>query len=161
MGLLRLLLLRHAEAEEAHGGTDRGRTLTRRGAQQAASLAKMLAAEGFAPGLIVTSNAARTLETTAALVKALAPATEPVVDKRLYLGGMKDIQTVVGELATDATSLVVVGHNPGWSLAAQALCDVTLELATAEGAELTVEADDWTSALALTGAWELVRVLRG
>src|SRR5688572_29710717 len=119
MSFLRLVLLRHAEAEDAHGRKDRDRTLTRRGAQQAAKVAQALAAEGFDPGLIVTSHASRTRETTAALMRFLEPRAEPVVDERLYLGGLKDVRAVVGDLTPAATTLVLVGHNPGWSLAVQ------------------------------------------
>src|SRR5262245_2380572 len=129
MAVLKLVLLRHAEAEDPHGRKDHQRNLTRHGQKEAKKIAKLLAEESFAPDLIITSDAARTLETTAAVVKALKWKAEPFADKRLYLGGLKDIREVVAfaleERDVEATTLLVVGHNPGWSLAAQTLSDVS------------------------------------
>lgn len=160
MRQLRMILLRHGEAEEAHGRTDRARALTRRGAQDVARLGEQLAREGFLPDLIVASDAVRTSETAHAVAKALDPRLAVHVDARLYLGGLQDIANALVEMGEEAATALVVGHNPGFSLAAQSLTEVRLELATAEAAEMTIEAETWDEAMELTGAWELVRVVK-
>lgn len=159
MRTLKLLLLRHAEAEEAQGRSDRMRPLTRRGAQQAATIGAMLVAEGYAPDVMVTSDGARAHETAIAVAKALGREAELKIDSELYLGNLQDIENAIENMASEADTVMLVGHNPGFSTAALMLSEEPVELGTAEGVEVMIEADSWDEAFALSGDWTMLRVL--
>jgi phosphohistidine phosphatase len=158
MSSLRLLLLRHAEAEEPRGKPDHGRRLTERGVKDAARFAAARAREGFACDAIVTSDGVRARQTAEALTAALG--MEVVVDGTLYLTGVKAIGAALSKAAPAARSVVVVGHNPGWSDAVSVLAGEELVLGTCEAALLEVEAGDWGEAFDMAGAWAFVSHLR-
>lgn len=161
MATLQLLLLRHGEAEDARGRGDRGRALTRRGTADAATLGQSLATSGLTPALIVTSDARRAKETAAQIAESFAGKVAVSIEPRLYLCSLKDIAAVMKDyVASTQPVVILVGHNPGFSLAAEVLSDSDLELSTAEAADLTIEADTWDEALQMTGAWELRRIWR-
>lgn len=161
MPKVQLFLLRHGEAEEAHGRSDRHRALTRRGQADAARLGQMLLKEGVRPAIILSSDALRARETAQQIAEAYSGKVPTAEDARLYLGGLRDIVAVMsGWDAASRPVVILVGHNPGFSLATAALGDSSLELSTAEAAELVIDASTWDEALQLTSGWELRRVWR-
>jgi len=61
-------------------------------------------------------------------------------------------------LTEDISTLLVLGHNPGWEDAVSGLCGMWVRMTTANAALLQSDADDWAQAIEAT--WELVEVLR-
>lgn len=117
---MRLVLLRHAEAE-VFGASDAERVLTARGRVDAAAVGRWLAAEGVVPDLAVVSPAARARETWT-LVAAGLPAAPPCeVDLRVYANDVDTLLAVVEEADPAVGTLAVVGHNPSVSDLAHAL----------------------------------------
>lgn len=104
-----LILLRHAETEElCSGESDRDRRLTEHGQAEAIEAGKWLADHKLAIDRVLCSPARRTLQ-TAELALPDLPITE-VSD--IYDATPGTLFTLIDQ-HQDATTLVLVGHNPG------------------------------------------------
>lgn len=105
-----LILLRHAKAVRAHEAPDdKSRALTGRGRREAAEAGAAMAAAGLKPGLALVSTAARTRETAACGLGAFK--LEQRFEEALYHAAPEGIWDAF--TASDAESVVIVGHNPG------------------------------------------------
>ena len=113
-----LILLRHGEAEPAHGAghDDRARRLTRRGLRQARESASRIAALSPPPSLMIYSSAPRAAETAACVAEALAlPACALFPLEELYLASPATLRAALARHSGDAHGILLVGHNPGLS----------------------------------------------
>jgi len=149
----RLLLLRHAKAERPQPGReDRERVLSERGRTDAARLGAYLARHRFIPDLALVSASARTRETWALVAKAFNRTPPARFDQRIYESSPDAILKVVSGTAPNATTLLVIGHNPSLQeLAAMLIAsgDVDArrrlkeEFPTAAVAVITFAVEDW------------------
>ncbi len=143
-GTRRLILMRHAQAEwQSDRAPDFDRDLNRRGIAEVAEAAKLLRGLGSPPDLILASAATRTRRTAEAVLRAMAlPERRLICSEKLYLASPEEIFAVAREVGPMIIQLLLVGHNPGISEAAQrlvpgaglsdfdtgALCEIQLEL---------------------------------
>jgi len=108
----RLFLLRHAKAVSAEAGTeDFDRTLVLSGMQDAGQMARYLRRSDHRIDLILCSASARTTQTAELVLHQI----EAEIDYRdnLYLASAARIVAAVRGAPAAASSLMVVGHNPG------------------------------------------------
>jgi phosphohistidine phosphatase len=116
----KLLLLRHAQAENTRPGSrDRDRRLTVDGERQAIAVGGHLRAGETEVDLVIASSAARTLQ-TAELLGLTAPIEEA---DDLYDAGGETILALINELPDDAKGVLLVGHAPGLPWVAGQLAD--------------------------------------
>jgi phosphohistidine phosphatase len=105
-----LILLRHAKAVRAHeADSDEARGLTGRGRREAAFAGAAMEDAGLKPTLALVSTAERTRQTAEHGLQNFALATE--FDNALYHASLESIWDAFN--ASDAESVVIVGHNPG------------------------------------------------
>lgn len=105
-----LILLRHAKAVRAHEAPDdKSRVLTGRGRREAEEAGAAMVAAGLNPTLALVSTAARTRET--ATIGLAAFKLEQRFEEALYHAAPEGIWDAFA--ASDAESVVIVGHNPG------------------------------------------------
>ncbi len=117
----KIVLIRHAKAEQQATGGDVHRALSERGRKQSAELADKLKSELTKVGAVLVSPAARAKETWSAIAQALPegmPAATVVDD--IYSGDPMDIIEAVRMEAAGETT-IVVGHEPTISEAARLL----------------------------------------
>ncbi|WP_116106011.1 SixA phosphatase family protein [Lewinella sp. IMCC34191] len=116
-------LVRHAKSSWADPSLkDHDRPLNSRGKKDAPKMAARLAQSGIKVDGIVTSSAKRARHTARAFVEALGLSKSQVVkEKKLYHAGPKTIQKVIRELPKDWDTVLVFGHNPGFTEAANAM----------------------------------------
>jgi len=110
-----LMVLRHAKASGVPGVNDRERELTARGRRDAAAAGAWLLAEGLRPDHVVCSTAQRTKETWERVSAALGAAggqAEVSYDRRVYDAGAGDLLGIVTEQPSEASTVLLVGHNP-------------------------------------------------
>lgn len=107
---MRVFVLRHAKSDWDAGASDFERPLNDRGRREALRMADHVRENGIRPDVVVCSPAARARETLA--VVAVACDDVRVVDA-LYGAEADDIRDVIA--AIDASSVMVVGHDPGLS----------------------------------------------
>ena len=117
-----ILLLRHAKSDWAHSGlSDHDRPLNRRGAQAALAMADHIALQGPFPDFILCSTAARTRQTLAPLLQRLAPPPPVSFEKGLYLASEDALLSRLKVLEANVTTPLLIGHNDGIWLLANAL----------------------------------------
>lgn len=144
--MLTLILARHAKSDWSHSVSDHERPLNNRGFRQAPLLGEHLNQSGYVPTMIIASDARRT-EETALLLQSTWTDTKLIFDHRLYLGSLADITNALNQFAREEDTVCIVGHNPGFSVAAALLGRTSIELKTACAAVLTSAASTWADAL--------------
>jgi phosphohistidine phosphatase len=75
-----------------------------------------------------------------------------------YHGGLAAITSAFTMLTEDISTLLVLGHNPGWEDAVADLSGQWVRMTTANAALLESDAEDWTEAMEAN--WVFVEVLR-
>ena len=111
----RLLLLRHAKAvPAAQPLADIGRPLAERGERDTRRIGERLRQYQRPPARILTSPAARTLQTAQLMATAFDQPPEAVlIEPRLYLAEPAALETIIADQDPALESLLLVGHNPG------------------------------------------------
>jgi phosphohistidine phosphatase len=120
--------MRHAKAE-AVAATDHARRLTPRGRRDAAEAGRWARAEGFLPDHVVVSDAARTDETWTLFREAAGLDVDAQRDPGLYAVGPDGAIAVLRSTPSDATTVMVVGHNPTMAQLVHLLDDGTADAA--------------------------------
>jgi phosphohistidine phosphatase len=144
----RLTLVRHAHAKVKQTVTDFERPLSRRGKSEAKETALALLEQGLVPDLLIASSAKRTAETADIFARALEVPTRRVrQDELLYLASADSLLAAIQATGPRIEHLMLVGHNPGVSVLANALApEAELgEFATAAACTLEFDARSWTA----------------
>ncbi|SNT30991.1 SixA phosphatase family protein [Actinacidiphila glaucinigra] len=145
-GARRLVVLRHAKSAWPPDVPDHDRPLGPRGRRDAPAVGRWLRDAGHTPDLVICSTSRRTQETwefAAAALGARPPA--PVrLDERVYAATARALLDVLREAPEEASTLLLVGHNPG-------VQDLVLRLTGEARADALLRAADKfpTSALAV------------
>ncbi|MFT4157307.1 MAG: histidine phosphatase family protein [Microbacterium sp.] len=137
-----LLLARHAKSDWGVPGlSDHDRPLNARGRIDAPLMARRLVDEGVAVDLIVSSTATRARSTAAEYAAAfgLALTEEPL----LYAASARSILAFAAGLSDQYAVAMLVGHNPGMSIAVTELTGTYAALPTCGVAECAVDVDSW------------------
>lgn len=117
-----LVVVRHAQAEQ-FAPSDVERVLSARGRADADVLGRWLGAQGIVPDVAYVSYAARTRETWAALAEGAGWGLAPQVDGGLYGTDEEGVLELVHTTPDEASTVVVVGHNPTMAMLVQLLDD--------------------------------------
>ena len=124
-----LMLLRHAKTERAGPGErDRDRKLTKRGRADAAAIATYMAHNAIVPDLALVSPARRTQETWDLVSAVFEKTPRRSNEDRIYNASTDDLMALIGD-TRGASSLLVIGHNPG-------LHDLSLQLVASGEAKM-------------------------
>jgi phosphohistidine phosphatase len=144
-----LVLLRHAKSEWPEGIADVERPLADRGRRDAPVAGRWLRERVPDIDLVLCSPAARTRQTwrlvSAELGGTRESHVESHIDKRIYDASTTDLLAVVRELPDAATTVLLVGHNPGLEQLVALLTGTPCELRTSSVAVLAGP-DTWATA---------------
>jgi len=110
-GSRRLLVMRHAKAE-AVAVSDHGRRLTDRGRRDAAEAGRWARSAGLRPDHVLVSDALRARETWSEFRDGAELALEAEHVPGLYPAGTDAALEILRTAPADASTLMVVGHNP-------------------------------------------------
>jgi len=157
----RLIIMRHAKSSwKDPGQSDHERTLDDRGRRSAPLVATRLAELGWAPTIVHSSDAMRTVETWRGMESTFGEPGELEVTftRDLYLSGLAEIIEASAEWGDAPGPALVLGHNPGWEDAVGQLTDTRVSMGTANAALLDGSGDSW--AAALRGPWSLVEMIQ-
>ncbi len=151
----RLLLLRHGKADRHSAGGDRERPLTRRGLEDARRVGEHLEGLGLTPQLAVASNARRARQTLEQALEAFPEHVAHLIENTIYNATADHLLEILRQSPDRVETLLVVGHNPGFSelaiaLAgageAQALQRMRAKYPTAALAVLELPTESWAQA---------------
>ena len=119
----RLLLLRHAKAapQVEDEAADRARPLAPRGEHAAAAIGRWLAAQDFAPDLVLCSTALRARQTLERVLVALPGKPRVIFEDALYLADVPTLLARLRAVEPGRGCVLLVGHNPGLHELAAAL----------------------------------------
>ena len=155
----RLIIMRHAKSSWKSGAaTDHQRPLNKRGRRDAPRIGARLQELGWIPDLVIASDSQRTRETWQRMQTGFLQTIEERFDGDFYHGGLADIASACARLTEDISTLLVLGHNPGWEDATEELSGQWVRMTTANAALLQSDAEDWTTAMDTD--WLLVDLLR-
>jgi len=111
-----VLLLRHGKSDWASDtGADRDRPLAKRGERAARTMGQLLSRAGLVPDAAVTSPAARARTTLELAMKAGGWVCPVQVSEALYGESPQAVIDEIGRQSDEATTLLLVGHEPIWS----------------------------------------------
>lgn len=150
--MLRLMLFRHGKSDwTADYNGDRNRPLSARGERAAATMGLVLRRMGEIPDRVVTSPATRA-ESTASLARISGGWNSPLeVADELYGAGPGDALAVAARCGRDAERLMLVGHEPTWSLVAERVTGGRIAVKTATVVAFDLDAPTWRDIVATGG----------
>ena len=141
-----LTLLRHAKSSWKDSSlADHDRPLNKRGERDAPEMGVRLSRSGVRPSLILSSTAVRAWTTAKVVAEAISYPREFLQrDERLYLAGVRTIIDVIGEQDLGFNSIMVVGHNPGFTDFANYLIpELTPNVPTCGLVSVDLDIDNW------------------
>lgn len=147
------MLFRHAKSDwNANARGDRDRPLSARGERAAATMGLVLRRMGEIPDLIVSSPAVRA-ETSAALARISGGwGTRLEIADELYGAGPDAALAVAARCGTGAERLMLVGHEPTWSLLAEQITGGRITVKTATVLAFDLSASSWSNVEQASGS---------
>jgi phosphohistidine phosphatase len=133
-----LVIMRHGKAEQTESGADIDRPLTTRGRDDATGAGLWLGGHDLMPDVVLCSPAARTRATWHCVANGLvetagdnALLTAPIVryESGLYEGGVNVALDLIRGVDPDASTVLLIGHNPTVSALSARLDDRRLKAA--------------------------------
>jgi phosphohistidine phosphatase len=109
-----LMLVRHGKATPGFSGqSDFDRKLTESGQQDAFQMASRIRNKDFFPELLITSPAARALETALKFSEVWQSPGEITTDITIYEADSRHLLDVINNISDSVDSVALFGHNPG------------------------------------------------
>ena len=139
-----LLLLRHGKSDWTSNLADHDRVLAPRGEEAAGKIGRFLAELGQVPERVVSSTATRARDTAERAAK--AGEWEPEIETRSDFYGIDPDQLLewVQGVEEPTGSLLLVGHQPTWSMFAEGLIGGgNLRFPTAALARIDLHVEHW------------------
>ncbi len=112
-----LYIVRHAKSSwDFEALLDFDRPLKDRGVNDAADMASRLNRAGHVPELIISSPATRALQTAKIFCEGLdIPESRISLSDDFYDAGCEDLMNVISRMDDTFSSLMIFGHNPGFT----------------------------------------------
>ncbi len=165
----RLTLLRHAKSgEDLAARRDFDRQLNGKGRRAARAIGRHMRDSALAFDSVLASPAARVVETVEEVGAGYGTGLSPSWERRIYLASAAELLDLVHEVPDSASSLLLVGHNPGLEQLVLLLVPdqagddvrdrVEEKYPTASLAEIALDVAHWTDVL--PGGGKLTRFVR-
>lgn len=139
------MLMRHGKSDwDAGAQTDHARPLNRRGRRSAETMGLVLRDMGAVPDLVVSSTAMRARSTAELARISGGWASRLVLEDDLYGAGVGDALTVAARHGGGSSSLMLVGHQPTWSMTVRHLTGEHADIRTATVAIMELPIDTWS-----------------
>jgi len=119
--MLRLAILRHAEAVPQGTLDDSERPLTEAGREMSQRMGRYFRDEGLEPDLALVSPSLRTRETFEWFLRGAKRDVKAQFPPDLYNASLEGLEDLVAEAPEKAKFLLIIGHNPGFAEFAVAL----------------------------------------
>lgn len=149
-----LLLMRHGKSDwDADFDTDHERPINRRGVRSARLIGRLLADRQSVPDWIVSSTAVRARTTVDLAMEAGAWDSHLELDETLYTSGPAAVLEV-GSRTPDVQRLMLVGHQPVWSILASGLTGGHVDMKTAAVAIIGLSIETWSDLPNANGSLE-------
>ncbi len=143
--MLNLMLFRHAKSDWDAGASDHhSRPLSGRGVRSAERMGEVLRDLGLVPDIVVSSTAKRA-RATAELARITGGwESRLILEDDLYGASVADTLRVAARHGGTCERVMLVGHQPTWSMTVQKLTGGSVAMRTATVADLEVAATSWS-----------------
>lgn len=143
--------MRHAKSDwGADYDADHGRPLNNRGIESARLMGRVLAARDEVPQAVISSTAVRARTTAELAIEAGGWRSHLLLDRALYESGPEVVIDVAAG-APDVERLMLVGHQPTWSMLVTQLTGERAEMKTATVAVVDFDLESWPGVAGATG----------
>lgn len=141
-----LFVVRHAKSDWGDASLrDFDRPLNKRGLRDAPFMAEKFARSGITVQALITSPATRALATAGFFIAALKLSPQNVMqEKKIYEASLGDLVNVVRSIPDEYDTVMLFGHNPGFSLLSTYICGKQLEMPTCSVAHLEIFQNSWS-----------------
>ena len=142
-----LHIVRHGKALQSDGYIkDEDRPLIAKGIANNILVAKKLLARFTVPDLIISSFAARALQTAHIFAREMGYPHENVkVSEKLYFQGDSETYDILAKLPDTVKSVMIVGHNPDLTYVAYRLGAGVNDISTSGVVTICFETDAWSN----------------
>ena len=142
--MLTLMLMRHGKSDwNAGAATDHARPLNGRGRLFAETMGTVLREMKIVPDLVVCSTAMRARSTAEIARISGGWPSRLILDDDLYGAGVGDTLLVAARHGGNASRLMLVGHQPTWSMTVRHLTGDHVDIRTATVAIIELPIDGW------------------
>jgi phosphohistidine phosphatase len=146
-----LMLMRHAKSDwDASYGADHDRPLSQRGVRSARLMGRVIAGAELIPDLVISSTAIRARTTAQLAAESGAWACSIHLEPGFY-GTAPDPVLTLASKAPDVDRLMLVGHQPTWSLLVQRLTGARADMKTASVAIIDMMIETWAEVETVQG----------
>lgn len=150
--------MRHAKSDwNAEYEADHDRPLNARGVRSARVMGEVLSRAGIVPKEVISSTAVRARSTAELAIEAGSWESDLILEPKLYGTGPNTAMAVAAQ-APSVDRLMLVGHQPAWSMLVLELTGESAQMKTATVAVVEIPGDDWSAMGA--GRCELTGVLQ-
>jgi phosphohistidine phosphatase len=140
-----LLMMRHGKSDwNADFGSDHDRPLNERGVRNSRLMGQVLAVKGLEPDFVLSSTAVRARTTAELASEAGKWRADIRLDRALYDSGPDGVLASAAEVP-EVTTLMLVGHQPTWSMLVRGITGEPVDLRTATVAVIEVDLDSWAN----------------
>ncbi len=135
--------MRHAKSDwDADYETDHQRPLGKRGVRSSRLMGRLVAGMDLIPELVISSTALRAVATTENAVAAGDWESRIELEDGFYGAGPEMVLDLASR-AAGVERLMLVGHQPTWSMLVRRLTGGAAEMKTASVAVIEMMLDDW------------------
>jgi phosphohistidine phosphatase len=143
-----LFIVRHGKSSRDYDSIDDiDRPLKERGISDGYKMADRLLKRRLKPDLLVSSNASRAFHTAAIFHRVLNMGAENFrIEPALYLSGVDEILNVIFGIDDKINSLMIFGHNPGFTEISNYLSTMSIDNVPTTGmVHLVFDTMNWTT----------------
>ncbi|MEN8040857.1 MAG: histidine phosphatase family protein [Actinomycetota bacterium] len=142
--MMNLMLMRHGKSDwDAGASDDHSRPLASRGVSAAERMGEVVRELGLIPGLVVSSTAKRA-RSTAELARITGGwDSRLILDDALYGASVSETLGAAMRHAADCDRIMLVGHQPTWSMTVRQLTGAHVAMRTATIADIELSMTDW------------------
>ena len=140
-----LMLMRHGKSDwDAGVPNDHARPLAPRGVLSAQRMGEVLRQMDLIPDLVISSTATRA-RSTAELARITGGwDTRLVLEDSLYGASVSETLSVAARLGAGHERVMLVGHQPTWSMTVHHLTGARVAMRTATIADIELPISEWT-----------------
>ena len=142
-----LYLVRHAKSSwDFPHLSDYNRPLNKRGKKNAPQMGQRLAARSIRPDILLSSPAKRAYSTAKSVAKEIKYPIEMIhTHEQIYHAGARDLLSVIQNVSDQHQTLMLVGHNPGFTDLANDLANESISnIPTAGLVAIKFKVDSWS-----------------
>lgn len=141
-----LYIARHAKSDWGQPGfTDFERPLNETGLRDAALMANYLSSIGMKVDAIMSSMATRAISTAQSYADKILDADCLIKVDAIYQADEQDMLAIINKLPENFNTIMLVGHNPTFSLLVELLTGEAINMSAGSVVEIKIAMDDWAA----------------